>query len=160
KNNGLAAVTCNWVHFQDADDLLAPEFVAAARKELATGSVDAWLPRWRHVDATTGAVLGESALNATAVCEDPVGFHLSHTVNNVGVYRTALVREVGGFDEDASVLHNEDRAFHLRLARAGARFGVSEVLGVITQRHGRSMSQSSQIRCLQAHAAITLAYLM
>ena len=118
KNTGLAAVTCDWVHFQDADDLLTPEFVAAARCDLATGSVDAWLPRWRHVDATTGAVLGESALDAAALRDDPVGFHLSHTVNNVGAYRAALVRRAGGFDEDATVLHNEDRAFHLRLARS------------------------------------------
>lgn len=159
KNTGLAAVRCDWVHFHDADDLLAPEFVAAARSDLALGTIDAWLPRWRHIDATTGAVLGDSALDAAKLRDDPIGFHLRHTVNNVGVYRVALVRRAGGFDEDAAVLHNEDRAFHLKLARAGARFGVSEVLGVITQRHGRSMSQTSQVRCLRSHAAITLAYL-
>lgn len=160
KNTGLAAVRSAWVHFQDADDRPLPRFAQAAREALAAEpALDAWLPRWRHLDAASGALLGVSDLDPRALAADPVAACLSRTLNNVGVYRTARVRALGGFDADPRVMHNEDRAFHLRLAVGGARFGAGGELLLETLRHGGSMSQSAAVRCLEAHAAVTLGYL-
>lgn len=160
KNTGLAAVASEWVHFQDADDLPLAGFAAAARGALAAQpALDAWLPRWRHVDLASGDLLATSDLDPAALASDPVAACLRQTINNVGVYRVARVRAIGGFTDDARLLHNEDRAFHLALAASGARFGSGGEVLVETRRSDGSMSQSAAVRCLEAHAAVTLDYL-
>lgn len=160
KHTGLAAVRSDWVHFQDADDLPLPRFAQAAREAIrAAPALDAWLPRWRHVDAVSGALLAESRLSRDALSVDPVATCLAETVNNVGVYRVSTVREAGGFALDPRLLHNEDRAFHLRLATRGARFHAGDEVLIETRRHPGSMSQASAVRCLESHAAVTLDYL-
>lgn len=157
KNSALAAVHCDWVHFHDVDDLLDPGFAAQARAAVGP-SVDAWIPAWRHVDGATGALLAGAVPDAAGLARDPVAVHLRATVNNVGVYRTARVRACGGFRAGPAQLHNEDRAFHLALAEAGARFAAGDTPLVTTRRFGGSMSQGNALRCLQAHAAVTLDY--
>jgi hypothetical protein len=158
KNTALEAVRCDWVHFHDADDLIDRRFAAAARAAVGP-SVDAWIPGWRHVDGVTGAPLGDGVPDAEALGRDPVAVNLRATVNNVGVYRTERVRACGGFRAEPAQLHNEDRAFHLALAESGARFAAGREPLVTTRRFGGSMSQGSALRCLQAHAAVTLDYI-
>lgn len=157
KNTALAAVESEWVHFHDADDLMDAGFARAAR-EAAGPHVDAWIPRWRHVDATTGECLGRSEVDARQLATDAVAANLTTTINNVGVYRCATVRALGGFRGAPEVLHNEDRAFHLALAEAGARFVAGNQILVETRRTAGSMSQSNAARCLSAHGQITCGY--
>jgi glycosyltransferase involved in cell wall biosynthesis len=158
KNTGLEHVRSPWVHFHDADDLLAPHFTRLARAALQADDCDVLLPAWDYRDGVNGEVISRSALDPVAVANDPIAVNLIDTIPNVGVYRVSLLRAHGGFDCDADKLYNEDRAFHLKLAEAGARFRAVTENGLSHVRHGDSMSQRNQVRCLLANAAVTLAY--
>jgi hypothetical protein len=156
KNRALEAVRCPWVHFHDADDLFAEGFVARARERIAASgeSFDALLFDVEQRDAATGAVIARSRLPHELEL-DPARYVVAHTVNNCGVYRVDLVRDLGGFDADPAVLYNEVRAFHLRLALGGARFAVESRIGALTRWTPTSMSQANQAACLNAFAAVT-----
>jgi glycosyltransferase involved in cell wall biosynthesis len=155
KNRLLAQVGTAWVHFHDADDSLAPEFVERSKARLSTDGLDVLLFDYEQVDARTGAQLSRSDFAASGLLADPLRYMLTNTVNNGGVYATALLRRLGGFDSDPLVLYNEDRAFHLRLAEAGARFGVEPYVGCRFHANPGSMSASNRARCVLAHQAIT-----
>lgn len=160
KNTGLAAVRADWVHFHDADELLAPDFVRLARRRIAAGAgFDALLFDVEYRDGATGGVIARSALDPAALARDAVAFMLGHTVNNCGVYRVECVRAMGGFRVRPETLHNEDRAFHLALAEAGARFAVESTAAVVPRRFAGSMSQANAVRCLLAHAVVTTDYM-
>lgn len=159
KNTGLAAVRSDWVHFHDADDLIAPGFVARAKERFPAEDVDALLFQWEHRRGDTGELIATSNVDRAALVGDPVAYMLEHTVNNIGCYRVASLRTMGGFPTDASTLFNEDRAFHLALASEGARFDLVPAVGAITRQWSSSMSQSAATRCLLANAAITERYL-
>jgi len=159
KNTGLAAVRSDWVHFHDSDDLLHGEFAARARRRVGSGTFDALLFEWEHRDGATGALIATSRLDRARVVVDPVAYMLENTVNNIGAYRVASVRSVGGFSGEPDVLFNEDRAFHLALACSGAKFEVESYVGSTTRQWSNSMSQGAAVKCLLANAAITERYL-
>jgi glycosyltransferase involved in cell wall biosynthesis len=156
KNTALAAVRCPWVHFHDADDGFAAGFVERARARIAAddAAFDALLFDVEQRDGAGGALIARSSL-PRALAADPVRYLVANTVNNCGVYRTEVVRRLGGFDVDAAVLYNEDRAFHLRLALGGARFAVESSVGAVTRRAPGSMSQANPAACLNAFGAVT-----
>lgn len=156
KNRALEAVRCPWVHFHDADDLFAEGFVERARERIAAGgeSFDALLFDVEQRDAATGAVIARSRLPHELEL-NPARHIVAHTVNNCGFYRVDLVSRLSGFDVDPSVLYNEDRAFHLRLALGGARFAVESRIGTLTRWTATSMSQANQVACLNAFGEVT-----
>lgn len=155
KNALLAHVGTAWVHFHDSDDVLAPEFVARAKARIADSNFDALLFNYEQVDEQTGHQMSRSQFETTDVQSDPVRYMLLHTVNNGGVYSVGLLRRTGGFDSDPDVRFNEDRAFHLRLAEAGARFGVDPYIGSRFYFNPGSMSAANRARCLLASQEIT-----
>ena len=155
KNAMLALVETGWVHFHDADDTLEPEFVARAKARTGAGGLDVLLLDYEQVDGSTGARMSRSDFGSSSLLEDPVRYNLIHTVNNGGVYSVPFLRQVGGFDLDPAVRHNEDRAFHLRLAEAGARFAVEPYVGSRFFFSPGSMSASSRAHCCLASHAIT-----
>ena len=155
KNAMLALVETGWVHFHDADDTLEPEFVARAKVRTGAGGLDVLLLDYEQVDGSTGARMSRSDFGSSSLLEDPVRYNLIHTVNNGGVYSVPFLRQVGGFDLDPAVRHNEDRAFHLRLAEAGARFAVEPYVGSRFFFSPGSMSASSRANCCLASHAIT-----
>ncbi len=156
KNRALEAVRCPWVHFHDADDGFAEGFVERARGRIGAGGegFDALLFDVEQRDAASDALIACSMLPRELEA-DPLRHLVANTVNNCGVYRTELVRRLGGFDVDPAVLYNEDRAFHLRLALGGARLAVENTVGTITRRSASSMSQANQVACLNAFGAAT-----
>jgi glycosyltransferase involved in cell wall biosynthesis len=155
KNALLALVGTEWVHFHDADDTLEPEFVARAKVRTGAGGLDVLLLDYEQVDGSTGARMSRSDFGSSSLLEDPVRYNLIHTVNNGGVYSVPFLRQVGGFDLDPAVRHNEDRAFHLRLAEAGARFAVESYVGSRFFFSPASMSASSRAHCCLASHVIT-----
>lgn len=155
KNALLAEAACEWVHFHDADDIVLPGFVALAKERLVKGGVDALLFDYEQVDESSGALMSRSDFAATDLLEDPLRFMLRNTVNNGGVYSTERLRRAGGFDEDAGVRFNEDRAFHLRLAEQGFRFAIESHVGCRFYFTAGSMSANNQVRCAAANQEIT-----
>jgi glycosyltransferase involved in cell wall biosynthesis len=158
KNALLERVGAAWVHFHDADDTLAPEFVARARQRIEAGDFDVLLFDYEQVDESTGARMSRSDFRASDLLRDPVRYMLANTVNNGGVYSVGLLRQTGGFDLDPAVRYNEDRAFHLRLAEAGARFAVEPYVGSRFYFNPNSMSASNRARCCLASHEITLRF--
>ena len=158
KNALLARVDTAWVHFHDADDTLAPEFVARAKARIAGGEFDVLLFDYEQIDAETGARMSRSDFGATDLLHDPVRYMLANTVNNGGVYAVPLLRQTGGFDLDPAVRYNEDRAFHLRLAEAGARFALERYIGSQFFFTPGSMSAANRAQCCLANHEITLRF--
>jgi glycosyltransferase involved in cell wall biosynthesis len=155
KNALLAQVGTSWVHFHDSDDMLAPEFVARARRRITGCDFDALLFNYEQVDEQSGLQMSRSHFESSDLQNDPVRYMLSNTVNNGGVYSLELLRRTGGFDSDPAVRFNEDRAFHLRLAEAGARFGIEPYIGSRFFFNPGSMSAANRANCLLANQEIT-----
>jgi hypothetical protein len=155
KNALLAQVGTAWVHFHDADDTLAPEFVGRAKSRITSGNFDVLMFDYEQVDESTGARMSRSNFGASDLLQDPVRYMLANTVNNGGVYAVSLLRQTGGFDLDPAVRYNEDRAFHLRLAEAGARFAMEPYIGSRFYFAPGSMSASNRARCCLASHEIT-----
>lgn len=158
KNALLERIGTAWVHFHDADDTLAPEFVARARQRIETGDFDVLMLDYEQVDESTNASMSRSEFAASNLMRDPVRYMLANTVNNGGVYAVELLRRAGGFDLDPAVRYNEDRAFHLRLAESGARFAIEPYLGSRFHFNPGSMSASNRARCCLASHEITLRF--
>lgn len=148
KNQALAQVRSDWVHFHDADDILLPEF---------TRDAHAWMQRpdapdvvvmgyeWR--DYETGELLGIGLMDDEALKRDPLRYVVEHKVPNFGLYRTARLASVGGFPSDPRYLYAEDYAFHVTLALRGFSFRGSRMITSINWRHHSSMSAQNEARC-------------
>lgn len=115
RNECLARVTADWVHFQDADDLLVPDFLATTLR--ASGDVDVVLV---SAPSTNGGGFTYLELNHAP---DAVEYCLSHIIGGTfGLYRKTVLDRCGGFSADLAGLGNEDPDLHVRLAASGARF--------------------------------------
>jgi glycosyltransferase involved in cell wall biosynthesis len=155
KNALLAITRCEWIHFHDADDTVNPEFVERAKARIASGGCDVILFDYEQVDEQSGAVNSRTSFAGSRLFTDAVGHLLRETMNNGGVHCTEFLRKVGGFDTDPAVLYNEDRAFHLRLAESGARFGYEPYVGSRFFFRANSMSASNRVRCSLSNQEIT-----
>jgi hypothetical protein len=144
RNAMLAQAAGDFIHFQDADDLIAPGWAKAVRAALADPSVDCVFCECRSENA--GRVIERSqALSKLAESGDLLAFAISFgLLVPTGVYRTNLVRNVGGYP---AYWQSEDYAFHIRLALAGPRFAiVPQPLVIIRVRpEGRSMRERSRV---------------
>lgn len=153
KNALLERVNCDWIHFHDADDVIAPEFVARAKARIAREVFDALLFDHEVVEEETGVWLLKTNFSETNLLEDPLRYVFANEVHHsCGVYSTHFLRWVGGFDTDPSLLHCEERAFHMRLAENGARFAIEPYVGsrIHYSRHGTWASKRIKC-CLAAH---------
>lgn len=146
RNVLLKMATAEWVHFLDADDEIAPDYLAKVRPfaDEATdvvlsacdflGAADRkfWV-RWTYENEK----FRDNAL--AAAIATPVFLHCSFI-------RRSKALEAGGFDE----VHRcfEDGDFHVRLAAAGARFAcIPDVLSV-SLRHSEG-SGGNELYCAQ-----------
>jgi glycosyltransferase involved in cell wall biosynthesis len=154
KNQLALHSTCDWVHFHDADDALAPGFVDCARRWMAEPGCDAVLFTTEDRDDATGAVLGRRSWDDAALRTDPTRYHIVNTVTNCGIYRRTAFLAAGGFDVDPATKYNEDQAMHIRMALAGLRFRAESAVGVIIYRRANSMSSGHPIECARAHVDV------
>lgn len=158
KNALLSHIDSEWVHFHDADDTLHPQFVERARRRIPEADFDLLLFDYEQVDEHSGLRISCSEFSKTTVLQDPTRYLLRETINNGGVYSTAMLRRLGGFDVDADVLFNEDRAFHLRLAEHGGRFAHEPYVASRFYFTGHSMSATNKLKCSLANQEITRRY--
>jgi len=154
KNKLAALATSEWLHFHDADDALAPDFVDRTRQWIALDGCDALLFGTEDRDDRTGAVLGRRTWDDAELRTDAVRYHIVNTVTNCGVYRRDRFVAAGGFDSDPATKYNEDQAMHLRLAFAGLRFRADESTGVIIYRRAGSMSSGRPVDCARAQVEV------
>jgi SAM-dependent methyltransferase len=146
RNAGIAAVTGRWVLFLDADDWLDDDFLTRMLAALSArpGSCVA---RCRHARVTP------SGAEIVGPENDPDQDHFFETLarramgaTHAYLTETALVREVGGFDE--TLKSCEDWDLWQRIARTGAHLAtVPDVLAYY--RMQRASLTSDGFRLLQ-----------
>ena len=154
KNELVQQTTCEWVHFHDADDELAPGFVDRAKRWMDAAACDVVLFGTEDRDDATGRSLGRTGWDDAALAADPVRYNITHTVTNCGVYRRTAFIRAGGFETDPATQYNEDQAMHLRLALAGLQFRAEPHVGVVINRRMGSMSSGRPIECARAQAEV------
>jgi glycosyltransferase involved in cell wall biosynthesis len=154
KNMLAQETTCEWVHFLDADDALAPEFVARAHAWIDRGQTDVVVFGTEDRDDETGAFLGRRAWDDAALQAEAVRYNILNCITNCGVYERRRFLQAGGFDLDNAVKYNEDQAMHLRLALAGLRFRADDYTGVTVYRRRRSMSADHPVECARAQCDV------
>lgn len=141
RNEAAGHSTSEWIHFLDADDEIAPDYLAKVRP-LAREDVDVVLCSCDFLDETTRQVQMRWRFDDVEFRRDPVPGALSPGVNTpASLIRRSKFDEVGGFNTEKRCW--EDGDLHLRLALAGARFrAVPDVLS-FGIRHDRGTSGSS-----------------
>lgn len=134
RNALLQMATADWVHFLDADDEIALDYLRRVMP-LADGEVDVVLSGCDFIGAQDRKFWrrwtydsGDFSVNALAAAiANPVYLHCSFI-------RRSKALEADGFDE----VHRcyEDGDFHVRLAAAGARFRcIPDVLAFSLRHH-------------------------
>jgi len=120
RNRLAEAAQTEWIHFHDADDLIAPNFLADlspfCRENHDVVSCDA---DW--VDDQTRELLIPWRYDAVELSSDPLPYLISHPMSlNNSILRRNRWLEIGGCTESLSMW--EDADVHVRLAYSGARF--------------------------------------
>jgi glycosyltransferase involved in cell wall biosynthesis len=139
RNRGVAHAKAPWVAFLDDDDLWAPRKVRA-ELDLAASGADFVYTGMLMVGGDDGLrelpPVPADELRSRLLLENPVGSPSTVMV------RTALVREVGGFDEDLSVLADWDLWIRL-IAGAGAVPAACPELLVAYTVHAANMHRTN-----------------
>lgn len=157
KNILANCVDTEWIHFHDADDELLPNFVSLARKWIRKDTHDVVLFAYARHDDETGEHLETIAFDGNALERDAKEYAIRTQINPFcGLYRRSAFIEAGGYDEDPTVLYNEDSAFHIRMAFAGLQFTAENEVSIINYRVGNSMSAGSAKRCAIAQYHVLL----
>ena len=154
KNRLAREPACGWLHFHDADDALAPGFVARLRHWMHQPAIDVVVFAAEDRDDETSAVLGQARWDDDALRRDPVRYHLEHTVTNCALHRREAFLDAGGFDTDPAVKYNEDQAMHIRMALAGLRYRADDFTGGIHYRRRGSMSSGHPIECVRSQVEV------
>ncbi|MBC7365670.1 MAG: glycosyltransferase family 2 protein [Undibacterium sp.] len=120
RNQLVTAARTEWIHFHDADDLIAPDYLTRLapwcddRHDVVSCDAD-----W--IDETSRAVMIAWRYDPAALAGAPYGHLLSHAMGlNSTIIRASSWRAIGGCD--LSLTMWEDADVHIRLARSGARF--------------------------------------
>ena len=157
RNALAAASTADWIHFHDADDELAPDYLT--RVQPAAGdAIDAVLHFIDFIAEDTRALVLRWDFTPAALAADPADYLLRHPLPTTATFlRRQAFLNAGGFDE----VHRcfEDGDFNFRLAVAGARLAlVPEVLEwSLRHAEGASANQRYCFECrldyLESYAA-------
>jgi glycosyltransferase involved in cell wall biosynthesis len=156
KNALLRECLSEWIHFHDADDELLPNFTSLAHSWLAKAEKpDVLLFNYEYRDNETKEIISLSDFSGERLRSDPIEYAILNQINPFcGLYRKKRLQEVGGYDLYSDILHNEDVAFHCKLAIAGLTFDVEPKVSIINFRISGSMSGANQVKCLKAQHAV------
>jgi glycosyltransferase involved in cell wall biosynthesis len=155
KNVLARAVKADYIHFHDADDELLPNFVSLARSWIDKGAPDVVLFAYEYRQDGSNELLSVRVFDHLQLTIDPRSYAIREQINPFcGMYRRSAMLAAGGYDEDPSVLYNEDVAFHIQLAFSGLTFGAEPEISIINYRRGGSMSGANQLKCFRAHLSV------
>ena len=147
RNAAVKSATAEWIHFLDADDEIAPAYLAKTLP-LAGDEVDVVLCSCDFLDEESREKLMTWSFDDDLFRSDPLKGCLKTGVNTPSsLIRRTKFEEVGGFDEQCRCW--EDGDMHLRLALAGAVFrAIPDVLSFgIRHQRGTSGSELYCHRC-------------
>ncbi|HEX2723319.1 MAG TPA: glycosyltransferase family 2 protein, partial [Gemmatimonadaceae bacterium] len=125
RNVLLRAATSDYVHFQDADDLLARNWSSAVLQELRAARPDIVFTEIRA--EREGAMVAERVMGIGALAggADPIQFGLRGSLLvPSSTFRRLLALQVGGFHGREVLAQSEDFEFHLRLLAAARSWRV------------------------------------
>jgi GT2 family glycosyltransferase len=145
RNQLAARAVTEWIHFHDADDRIAPDFVARLGP-LCDDQHDVVSCDADWIGESDGALHIAWRYDSDALVRDPVAHLLAHPLglNNSIIRRSSWVG-AGGCDETFAMW--EDAELHFRLALAGARWRhVPEVL-TWSLRNPTSFSHDYRTNC-------------
>ena len=138
RNRLAEAARSPWVHFHDADDLLAPHYVEKI-STLLSDVVDVAVCNMDWVLETTRELVVAWRFDDTALSTDPVAANLRNPVGVIAcTFRRELLLRVGGFDQSFRTW--EDGDLQVRLAHAGGRYRVQPEVLAIGLRHDTGAS--------------------
>lgn len=152
KDRLLRETTCDYVHFHDADDELCVTFVERAQAWMNRPDMpDIVLFGYEYRDHQSNEKLAIVRFDDAALQADAQGYCITHPICPFsGLYRRSAILSAGGYRIPSEQLYNEDKAFHLRMARAGLRFRADPEVLVINYRIGDSMSGAAPLACTRA----------
>jgi glycosyltransferase involved in cell wall biosynthesis len=140
RNAAAKRATAEWIHFLDADDEIAPDYLTKVLP-LAKDGTDVVLCSCDFIDEATREQVMRWSFDDAAFVADPLPGCLHRGVNTPSsLIRRSKFVEIGGFNEQHRCW--EDGDMHLRLALAGAKFrAIPDVLS-FGIRHARGTSGS------------------
>ena len=144
RNVLLGESECDYVHFQDADDLFHPEWCREVRDAISRGQPDIVLTEIRSV--RDGATVSDRVLGVEEMrtSKDLVRFGMRGSLLVPSTtFRRTLGRAVGGFRSREVLQQSEDFDFHIRLA-AAAR-GVAVITRPLIVQRLRTGSHSADL---------------
>jgi len=147
RNAAASRASAEWIHFLDADDEIAPDYLAKVLP-FAVEDVDVVLCGCDFIDESTREQILRWSFDDTLFSADPVKGCIRTGVNTPSsLVRRSKFVEIGGFDENHRCW--EDGDMHMRLALAGAHFRtIPDVLSFgIRHRRGTSGNDLYCHRC-------------
>ena len=127
RNHGIAEATGEFLALLDSDDEWLPNKLERQLREFARGARIAAVGCLMEYVSSHGKALGVSGETSRGRQRDIAGAQFMPFAGSALLVPTALVREVGGFDESLS--QAEDLDLLSKLARHGTVITVPEVLG-------------------------------
>jgi glycosyltransferase involved in cell wall biosynthesis len=142
RNAAFKSATAEWIHFLDADDEIAPDFLAKVLPLTdVVVDVDVVLCSCEFLDEVSRERLMTWSFDDDLFRSDPLKGCLKTGVNTPSsLIRRTKFAEIGGFNEKHRCW--EDGDMHLRLALAGARFRTIPDVLSFGIRHQRGTSGS------------------
>lgn len=127
RNALAAAVSCEWIHFHDVDDEVAPGYLDRVRS-LPLASLDAVLHRVDFIGEDTRSLQVSWQTDPAGLARDPAATLLRQPLPTMASFlRREVFLRLGGFHPDRRCF--EDGDFHFRLGASGARLAaLPEVL--------------------------------
>ncbi len=134
RNAAAKRTTAEWIHFLDADDEIAPDYLAKVLP-MASDGVDVVLCSCDFLDEVTRErIMRWSFEDLLYSCEPLKGCIRTGVNTPSSLIRRRKFAEIGGFNEEHRCW--EDGDMHLRLALAGARFrAIPDVLSFGIRHH-------------------------
>jgi len=140
RNAGAELATGEWLHFLDADDSIAPDYLARL-SHCRFASLDLILSAGTWVSEESGDLLQDWLFDDRALQEDaPTELFRNPAPVMCSLIRRSAFERIGGFCEDLRCW--EDGDLHLRLAADGARCHAVVAALSTSRRHGRGASGS------------------